>query len=167
MFGILIERYEKKLFYYIKRTINAPNADCEDILQEVFIKTYKSLNGFNPDLKFSSWIYRITYNHTISYYRKHKNNAETISIEDSEALINTIKDDLDLEEETAKEFDAERIREAINSLDKKYRDVLVLKFLEEKTYEEISDIIRKPLGTIATLINRAKTKLKDKLQSHV
>jgi RNA polymerase sigma-70 factor (ECF subfamily) len=163
MFGLLIERYEGKLFHYIKRTINFPDQETEDILQEVFIKAYKNLNSFNPDLKFSSWIYRITYNHTISYWRKNKNNNLNLSIEDSEILLKTLSTDEDIADNLDTQLESESVREAINSLDKKYRDVLVLKFLEDKSYEEISDILKKPSGTIATLINRAKTKLKDKL----
>jgi RNA polymerase sigma-70 factor (ECF subfamily) len=163
MFGLLIERYEHKLFHYIKRTINFPNQETEDILQEVFIKAYKNLNGFNPELKFSSWIYRITYNHTISYWRKHKNNQSNLSIEDSEVLIKTLSTNEDIPSDLAQQIESQAVREAINSLDNKYRDVLVLKFLEDKSYEEISDILKKPSGTIATLINRAKTKLKNKL----
>ena len=163
MFGLLIERYEGKLFAYIKRTINFPSAETEDVLQEVFIKAYKNLNSFDPELKFSSWIYRITYNHTISYWRKNKNNNNTLSIEDSEVLIKTLSTDEDISADLNSKLESESVREAINSLDKKYRDVLVLKFLEDKSYEEISDILKKPSRTIATLINRAKTKLKDKL----
>jgi RNA polymerase sigma-70 factor, ECF subfamily len=69
-FSELIRRYEAKLFNYIKRISSLSKEDAEDILQEVFIKVYKNLNGFDVDLKFSSWIYRITHNEVITNFRK-------------------------------------------------------------------------------------------------
>ncbi|PIZ73055.1 hypothetical protein COY06_05820, partial [Candidatus Peregrinibacteria bacterium CG_4_10_14_0_2_um_filter_41_8] len=65
-----MQRYEGRLLAYINRLINVSNGEAEDILQEVFIKTYQNLNGFDLNLKFSTWVYRITYNQVISFFRK-------------------------------------------------------------------------------------------------
>ena len=162
-FAFLIEKYEKSLFRYIKRLGNFPDEDAEDILQEVFIKIYQNLNDFDLKLKFSSWIYRITHNHTISFFRKSKSRPDLLSSEDSEKVFMVLSSNLDIEEKIDQNLEKDKIRELLNQLDKKYRDVLILKFLEDKDYNEISDILRKPVGTISTLINRAKIKFKELL----
>ena len=69
-FACLVERYEPKLMRYVRRISAATQEDAEDLLQEIFVKVYRNLNDFDPDLKFSSWIYRIAHNQVISYWRK-------------------------------------------------------------------------------------------------
>jgi RNA polymerase sigma-70 factor (ECF subfamily) len=162
-FALLIERYEKKLFRYIKRFTGLSNECSEDVLQEVFIKIYKNLNNYDPDLSFSSWAYRITHNEAINYLRKNKGN-ETIAIETDDPdvvnLIDILEDDTDIHKETEQKELAEKVHKLLYRLPAKYRDVMVLYYLEEKNYSEISDILKKPMGTVATLLNRAKSKFR-------
>jgi RNA polymerase sigma-70 factor (ECF subfamily) len=164
-FAELIDRYQLKLFHYIKRLINISDADAEDLLQEVFLKIYQALNGFDSKLKFSSWAYRITHNHTISHYRKLKARLQTLTEQDSQVFFEKLTAETDLEKEADQKFLQEKVAKALSKLDNKYKEVLILKFLEDKDYQEISDILKKPMGTIATLINRAKAKFKS--QYHV
>ncbi|MBT3817571.1 MAG: RNA polymerase sigma factor [Candidatus Magasanikbacteria bacterium] len=146
-FLCIIRKYQQPLLRYIRRISGVPYEDAEDVFQEVCIKVYTHLHNYNETLPFSSWIYRITRNTTISHFRKRK---PVISLEsmDLERLAShcmkefVIKNDI--------------IAPVLNKMDEKYRDILILKFLEEKSYEEISDIIKKPMGTVATWINRAK-----------
>lgn len=165
-FIFIIKRYERQLFVYIKRLMKISSDDAEDVLQEVFIKTYENLNDFDQDLKFSSWIYRITYNHTISYYRKNKAKMQTLSLEDNEMFIEKLRSEFNLEENVDQKILKEKVQEFLNQLDKKYRDVLILKYLEDKDYTEISNILRKPMGTVATLLNRAKDKFSEILENN-
>ncbi len=168
VYALLIERYQKRLERYIKRISSFSEEDREEILQETFIKAYKNLNGFDTSLKFSSWIYRIAHNETVSYARKikaipfssflTKNNEGK---EEPESLVEKIAADIDTEREFDKKIIRDHIAEALETLDKKYRDVLILRFLEEKDYEEISDILQKPIGTVSVLIRRAKEKFKN------
>jgi RNA polymerase sigma-70 factor (ECF subfamily) len=160
-FLCLMKRYELRLMVYIKRLLGVGEEDAEDILQEVFIKTYRNLNDFDSNLKFSSWIYRITHNHAISSYRKFKKRMNTLSLEDSAEVLNKMSSDLDIEKEVEQELLKGKMTELLMKLDHKYREVLLLKFLEDKDYGEISDILKKPSGTVATLINRAKSKFKE------
>lgn len=155
-FLYLVRKYEKKLSRYISRISNLNQDDIEDVLQDIFIKVYKNLNGFDPDLKFSSWIYRITHNEVINNYRKYKNKAKIISFDKDGEFIKNIKGELDIEKDLNLAELKDGIFSVLNKMDIKYREVLILKFLEEKSYREMSDILRKPEGTIATLINRAK-----------
>jgi len=162
-FLYLVDRYKGKLMNYIRRLTNVNDDDAEDILQEVFIKVYLNLNGFNPDLKFSSWIYRVTHNQVISSHRRLKARPEgyAVNIDDQAAL--GLAADTNIVAETDLQIMKQNITKVLDRLDRKYRDILILKFLEEKNYQEISDIIRKPLGTVASTINKAKQEFKKEL----
>ncbi len=159
-FLYLIKRYEEKLLRYITRISNSNREDAEDILQEVFIKTYQNLNDFDLSLKFSSWIYRICHNRVISNYRKTKNNPKIISMDSDNIFLKNLATDLDLNEEINRRDIKNKFNRVLAKLDKKYREVLILRLLEEKDYKEISDILKKPMGTVATLISRAKKQFK-------
>ena len=161
-FYYLMKRYETKILRYINRLTNVSHEEAEDILQEIFIKAYQNLNGFNQKLKFSSWIYRIAHNEIINQYRKNKLRLAVIplNIEDKANLIDSISDKTETNGEYVSLENAEKIREALAMLPDKYREILVLRYLEDKSYNEISDILRKPPGTVATQINRAKASFK-------
>lgn len=169
-FYCLIKRYETKLFHYIIRLSSTNQENAEDILQEIFLKIYRNLNDFDPSLKFSSWAYRITHNETIDFFRKNKNKSNVISLDNEENnhLINLLKSSFDLKEDFNQKETALKVRECIDRLPHKYSQILILRYLEEKDYQEISDILQKPMGTIATLLNRAKTKFKtEAIQNHL
>ncbi len=163
IFGILMRRYQGRLLSYIRRLSGLRSEDAEDVLQESYIKAYLNLNDFDRKLKFSSWLYRIVHNETISEWRKRK--ARPSIILDSEDW-QKIKSGSDLNSEIMAKFDKELMNKAIARLPKKYREVIVLKYLEERSYEEMADILRKPAGTIGTLINRAKKQLNKILKKY-
>lgn len=162
----LMRRYENRLLAYIFRLSNFSREEAEDILQDVFIKMYKNINSFDDSLKFSSWIYRITHNEVIDNFRKNKRRPQASDDIFDEDIINRIVEDFDIE----KELDRGKLKEALFSfldkIDNKYREVLILKFVEEKDYREISDILKKPMGSVATLINRAKKRLKAEIEKN-
>jgi len=155
----LMRRYEERLLRYIRRISNASLQDAEDILQEIFLKTYLNLNGFDHKLKFSSWIYRIAHNETMSHFRKVKARPQAAEMED-DAFLN-LASDLDIKKTAETNELAANMHRVLENMDEKYREVLILKYLEELDYNEISDVLRKPLGTIGTLLRRAKNKFKD------
>ncbi len=161
-FACLMKRYEASLLRFIRRISGVNIQDAEDILQEVFIKVYKNLNAYDTSLKFSSWIYRITRNYVISEFRKKKSRGEVFLVDDE---WNIFVSDLNIEKELDKEIDKDILLKVLDKIDIKYREVLVLKFLEGYDYKEISDILKKPIGTVGTFINRAKRKLKQELSA--
>lgn len=161
----IMERYERRLMRYVMRLVSLTKEDAEEVVQDVFVKTYRNLNDFDPSLKFSSWIYRIAHNETVSRLRKMKARPQTVDAEDNEQF-DRLTSEMDIERDLDRKYAAEVVRAAVDGLDQKYREVLVLRFLEEKDYKEISDILKKPLGTISVLLNRAKTKLKKELEQH-
>lgn len=154
----LMKRYESKLLGYILKISNLDRQDAEDIIQEVFIKAYQNLNDFDFKFKFSNWIYRIAHNATISAFRKKKASSKTVSWEDKD-LDNILESSLNVEKANIQKLTHKQILEIINHLPLKYKEVLILKFVEDKDYRVIGDILHKPMGTIATLINRAKKSL--------
>ena len=159
-FGYLIDRYEQKLLRYIRRLSNINLETAEDILQETFIKVYKNLNAYDTSLKFSSWIYRIAHNEVINYFRKNKINGSMVSLDEENGLINILTSS-DKTEKIAVDSELKtKLNMVLNELDEKYKEVLLLKYLEEKDYQEISDILQIPTNTVGTLIHRGKAELK-------
>lgn len=160
----LMKRYEYALMNYIYRLSGMNKLDIQDILQEVFILAYQNLHDYNKNFKFSSWIYRIAHNYTISMIRKNPKYYHSISWDEYD-LEQLIHSDFNLEEFLIQKVDYENLLSIIGSLPLKYREVLLLKFLEGKDYQEISDILKKPIGTVGTLISRARKMLLKKLNN--
>ena len=161
LFAEIINRYQQKLFYYVNRLINHPD-EAEDIVQDVFIKVYKNLNGYDSRLKFSSWIYRIAHNEAVNWLRKNTRYQKE-SIDQSDYLAATLTDGKDFTEALDLRTELGKANQAIDKLPKKYKEVMILKFVEEKSYEEISDILKKPINTIGVLINRGRKMLKSQI----
>lgn len=163
----LVERYKARLLSYIRRLTSANQEDAEDILQEVFIKAYLNLNGFKPDLKFSSWIYRITHNQVISQHRKLKARPEGYLTTLEDGAVRALMTETDVVSEFDVEMTKGKVAEALVKLPEKYREIIILRFFEDRDYQEISDIMKKPLGTVASLLSKAKQALKKQLASQV
>ncbi|MBN2096354.1 sigma-70 family RNA polymerase sigma factor [Candidatus Peregrinibacteria bacterium] len=161
-FGYLVRRYEEKLNRYIRRLTHLDAETIEDLLQEVFLKIYKNLNDYDSDFSFSSWAYRIAHNEAISHFRKNEKRPKTVQINNEEGVnfLDILPDDINLRDDYVKKELAQKVRALIDELPEKYRAVLILKFMEEKSYEEISDILKIPAGTVATQLNRAKAHFK-------
>lgn len=159
-FYCIVRSYEGQLRAYISRLTNVSQDEIEDILQEAFIKIYHNINSYDLDYKFSTWLYRIVRNETISYWRKNKKRLEDVQLDISEDFINTLKADTDLQKEVDQDFVKENVEKAINKLSFKYREVIILRYIEDRDYQDISDILQKPVNTVGTLLSRAKKELK-------
>ncbi|HEU0080505.1 MAG TPA: sigma-70 family RNA polymerase sigma factor [Candidatus Paceibacterota bacterium] len=159
-FGRIIEKYQEPLRRYVRRIARPSPDDLDILLQDVFIKAYENLNDFDTSLPFSSWIYRIAHNEAIDHLRRKRRYAGSLDEpaydDDTVALADTLASDDDTLADVDREYVKKCIAAVLDELEPKYRSVLVLKFLEDKDYGAISDILRKPPGTVATLIHRAK-----------
>lgn len=163
MFGILMERYQEPLFHYIRRIGQLPKEDTEDLLQEVFIRIYQKLNTYEAGLKFSSWAYRIAHNRVVDHFRMISARPRTDALDESEwekLISSSVSVDKNLMDRDC----AEKIKSCLQELPLKYKEILVLRFIEDKEYEEIMDILKKPKGTVATLIARGKEKLIERMK---
>jgi RNA polymerase sigma-70 factor, ECF subfamily len=157
-YAAIVEKYQPKLFWYIRRISNIENEDIEDLLQEIFLKVYRNLNNYDSDMKFSSWIYRIAHNEVISNYRKLQARPQMAKIEweIKDDILEQFVADVDIESDLVRADYSGVIQNVFAKMDVKYKEVLLYKYFEEKSYEEISDIIKKPVGTVGTLMSRAK-----------
>ncbi len=154
-FEELVLRYQSRLFYYIKRISYFEDEDIEDIVQEIFIKIYRSLNIFDGDLSFSTWAYQISRNATIDAIRRKQVRPQTARLEEDD-MIKIFKSNIDIRSELELKEHLREIKLIINDLPYKYKEVMILRFLEERSYEEIMDIVQKPKGTVAALIARGR-----------
>jgi len=159
-FTFLVTRYKEKFFYYLKSFAGFHDDEAEDVIQVAFIKIYKNLNNFDRRLKFSSWAYRIVHNEAIDELRREKR-SQSVALDYLE-----IPDTVVLAEEIDKKLEKEIVIKTLKDLKAEYREVLVLRFFAHKEYKEISDILQKPIGTVGTLIDRAKKQFKDKYQKY-
>jgi RNA polymerase sigma-70 factor (ECF subfamily) len=165
----LVNKYQRALYFHINKMIK-DQRKVEDLVQETLMKAFDNLDTYNTNYAFSTWLYRIATNHTIDYHRKKK--LKTLSIDKP---VNTREGELkmQLEDEEA-ETDRSIIRkqrkkivtDAIQELPEKYRSVIELRHMQEKSYQEIADELDKPLGTVKAHIFRAREllykSLKDK-----
>lgn len=163
-FAELIVRYEAKLMRYLERLGVGVREDREDILQNAFVKAYRNLNSFDQTLSFSSWMYRIAHNEAMSFFRAKKARPQVILSEEGEALLIELRDDeADTSAHAEHRLSSEELAKAFAKLDSQYRDALILRFFEDRSYAEMSDILQVPMGTVSTLIYRAKRALRELL----
>jgi RNA polymerase sigma-70 factor (ECF subfamily) len=158
-FGVLIHRYEEKMTRYVRRIGGGTKESIEDVVQNIFIKVYVNINSFRKGQRFSSWLYGIAHNESIDYWRKNKKHAN-ISLDENIELASILSSGENIEEDLFRKEEGEHIRMILDQLPVKFKEVLVLRYLEDKDYQEISDILKKPVSTIGTLLHRAKAYLK-------
>lgn len=156
LFGEIIDRYQKKLAHYVRRLMNLGEEEVEEIVEEALIKAYENIQEFETKRKFSSWIYRLTHNGAIDYWRKYR--KKVMLTEETEELIEDegkLIEDLEIEKE-----EKLKLHQALGKLEYKFKEVVVLYYFENKSYEEISDILKIPTTNVGVLLFRAKNKLK-------
>ncbi len=151
-YGFIVERYEKKLLSYARYLIRDEDA-AVDAVQNAFIKAYVNLNGFDTNKKFSSWIYRIVHNEAMSAVSK---NPKEVRLRE-DALQDS---GLDTEEDFTKKEISRAANACLSQIPLMYSEPLILHYLEDKSYGEISDILRIPLGTVSIRMRRAKIYMK-------
>lgn len=159
-YAYLVRRYEARLLRYIVRISGVGRDDAEDILQEAFISAYRNMHGFDRDRKFSSWIYRIAHNSAVSDARRRKVRQRHLISDVENELVERIASDEDVAGDMERRMEAAETRAMLKRLDERHRDILVLYYLEDMSYTEISDVLHVPVGTVGTRLMRAKKALR-------
>ena len=159
-YAALVRRYEKPLSRYLKRVLGTHGQYAEDVLQEAFLKAYINLRDYDQSRPFSPWIYRIAYNEAISSLRKRRHDPALIAGDDGANILEQLAGSDNVQENHERARNEVMLGRAIAKLEPRYRDVIVLRFLEEKSYDEIGEILRIPPGTVATLISRGQERLR-------
>ncbi len=156
-FRKLVEKYQG-IVYSVVMGIVGNRIEVEDIVQEVFIKIYTGLSTFRGESKLSTWIYRIARNESLNAAAKLK--GSHLSIDEVEPIASSGDNP---EEALGISRSRERTRKLISRLDEHYRVVIELRYMGEKSYAEIAEIMNIPVGTVKTYLHRAKTSLKKML----
>lgn len=162
----LMDKYQKPLYFHVLKMVRN-HEQVEDLVQEAFMKAFKNLNSYNTNYAFSTWLYRITTNHTIDYLRKKKLKTtsinEPIKTKEGEMEIQ-ISDEAETDREIIRKERKKIIHTAINNLPKKYRRVIEMRHLQELSYQEIAEQLDLPLGTVKAHIFRAREMLYKELK---
>ncbi len=158
-FGEIIDRYEKKIDRYLRRISAASQEERQDLLQEIFLAVYENILSFEKGEKFSPWIYRIAHNKSVDYWRKNQKREGEISVDEHLSFVESRFWKNEVEEEIEKIENQELLKKLFSKLDLKYREIFILRFEEEKSYDEISEILRIPKSTVGVWLNRAKKQL--------
>tara|TARA_Y100000310_G_scaffold223105_1_gene224899 strand:+ start:1559 stop:2131 length:573 start_codon:yes stop_codon:yes gene_type:complete len=157
-FGILINRYEKKLTRYARKFLFKNTTDLDDILQNIFIKAYKNIKSFDLKRKFSPWIYRIAHNELINHIKQKK--PFFFPCFDLDVFWPHIIQENDFNDKIDRQIMRKNINKALKQLKPKYREIILLYYFEEFKYQEISDILKIPISTVGIRLKRAKKLIK-------
>lgn len=165
-FDELVLRYNKRVMNTAFGMLSDYHDAC-DASQEVFLRVYKSLSSFKGDSSFSTWLYRITVNVCSDILRKRrKHTAESLDKTDGESPPHDIPDTGATPHDKAEQNELQRlVRDAVARLPEEYRTVLTLYEFEGASYEQISEILKCPIGTVKSRISRAKKKLRKNLEN--
>lgn len=166
-FGEIVELFKDRVYHVCYRMLGNRH-EAEDAAQEAFIRAYININSFNQDLKFSTWLFRIATNLCIDRIRKKKPDyyldAE-VSGTDGLTMYSQIASEAPLPEKELESLELQdTIQKEILNLPEKYRSVIVLKYIEERSLNEISEILDLPLGTVKTRIHRGREALRKQLR---
>ncbi len=155
----LMNKYDRPIYFHIRKMIKEQEL-VEDLVQEVFMKAFNNLATYSNEYAFSTWLYRIATNHTIDYLRKKK--LQTLSIndpyktKDGEIEIQLPDDTYATDKKIIKKERKQIVHEAIEDLPEKYKAVIRMRHMEELSYQEISEELDLPLGTVKAHIFRAR-----------
>ncbi|GAB4334916.1 MAG: RNA polymerase sigma factor SigW [Flammeovirgaceae bacterium] len=165
----LMNKYRKSVYHTILKMVRNID-DAEDLTIEAFAKAFKNLPKFKKDYTFSTWLFRVATNNCIDFIRKKR--LDTYSIdsefanEEGDSLSIDIRDaNLNPQEEVIKTQKVQIIQEIVNLLPTRYKKLVRLRYFEEMSYEEISEEVGAPLGTVKAQLHRARELLFDMVKN--
>jgi RNA polymerase sigma-70 factor (ECF subfamily) len=168
-FGVLVERYQDRLFQMIRR-LNGSDEDAKDILQDTFLRAFEKLDQFHGESSFYTWVYRIAVNLALSGYRRQR---VRLWLGQRSPRSDHPEDPPDESADADPAFSIEQaererlVQSALGQLGAEHRAVVVLKDFDGRRYEEISAILKIPVGTVRSRLHRARCELRDRLRSLV
>ena len=158
-FAILVRNHETRVFTMILRQVGDREV-ARELAQETFLRAYRGLPQFRFDSSFSTWIIRIALNLTNSYFssRRFKESQRTLSLEEEQSSSSLTED----QNSALQSTNIAQLHSIIGSLKPKFREVLVLCGIEEKSYEEAAAILGIPIGTVRSRLNKARNMVREK-----
>lgn len=164
-FNRLVMHYQTPIynlaFNYLKHT-----EEAKDITQDIFVTVHRSLESLKDEAKFKSWLFQIAVNHCRNRYKslKRKGFFSSHSLDDPDSYLQLSSGESP-ERETERTNTIKVIRTAIAGMPEQEKEIILLRDIQELSYEEISDALDLPLGTVKSRLNRARLALKDKLKN--
>lgn len=166
-FAEIVELYKDKIFHLAYRMLNNRH-EAEDVVQETFLRVFRNLDRYDENLKFSTWIYRIGTNLCIDRLRKRKPSysldAEINDQDGTDGYSMIPSDDRTPESEMLLSETQRIIHESIESLPAKYKTIMLLRYIQDLSLQEISDVLDLPVTTIKTRVHRGREFLRKKLE---
>lgn len=157
----LMERYRESIYYMLLKMVNNPD-DAEDLTIEAFGKAFNRLSQYRPNYAFSTWMFKIASNNCIDFIRRERR-KRTMSLDtgltndDGEMVTYDVEADVrDPEEELIRDQKIETMREVVDKLKPRYRDLVILRYFKEYSYDEIAQELDLPLGTVKAQLFRAR-----------
>lgn len=165
-FEELMRKYNKKIFGFIFRMVRDDEVAVE-LTQEFFIKIYKVLAKYNFQYKFSTWAYRICYNLVIDHVRKHQTQVDSLdddSVSQKQMLASENYESEDGFTNLAREETSEYVWKVVDGIPVKYKELILLRYLQGLKYDEIAEVTELPVGTVKNRIFKAKEILKTEIE---
>lgn len=164
-FDLIVKRYKEQLLNFVYRFVGNQE-EAEDIVQETFLRVYRKRNAYKRIAKFSTWIYTIAGNLSRTELRRRKRrklfSVTDMGFEDRDYEISD--EGHNPENQVDGVIQEEIIHKEINNLSPKFREVIILRDVQELSYEEISKIIKVPIGTVKSRVNRGRIRLQTQLK---
>lgn len=157
-FNILYNRYKGRMYYYFYRMLNNSKETANDFLQELFLKIIENPKAYNPEYKFSTWIFALAGNMCKNEYRKRETRCETLSGE----VYSTETEELNFSAYDTEQA-IEKVFETLNKLDQEHRSTFLLRYRENFTIREIADILGIAEGTVKSRLHNSKKQLAKEL----
>lgn len=155
----LMHRYKDSIYFMALKMVNNKE-DAMDLTVETFAKAFEKLDKYQPEFAFSTWLFRVGTNNCIDFIRKKKLNTTSISgmVDDDgdERPLQIKADSLNPEEASMKKEQSQTLKVLIDSLPQRYRNLIVLRYFDELSYEEIAEQLDLPLGTVKAQLFRAR-----------
>jgi RNA polymerase sigma-70 factor (ECF subfamily) len=161
-FAFLVQRHQRRVFNIVLRMLQDYEEACE-ITQEAFLAAWLGLPSFRGEARFATWLYRIAYNCALKQLERRKRERSLQAAIEAEQILEEVNKQKQAEDILELRAWQAMVREQMEELPAKYRSVLILRHLQEMTYEEMADILTMPIGTIKTHLFRARNLLKERL----
>ncbi|TBL68356.1 RNA polymerase sigma factor SigW [Paenibacillus thalictri] len=166
-FAQLVDMYKDKIYHLAYRMMSNKQ-EAEDVVQETFLRVFTNLERYDDQQKFSTWIYRIATNLCIDRLRKRKAtyslDAETNESEGTDFYSFMPSNEDTPEKQLILSETQQQIRESIDELPEKYKSIVILRYLQDMSLQEISDVLTMPITTIKTRLHRGREFLRKKLE---
>lgn len=166
----LYKMYKKYLYSLCFSYVQNPQ-DALDLVQEIYIKIFKNIKAFDINMPFHPWLRKISVNTCLNFTRTIKNNVISMNTalndNDEISLGDTLVADENVVDDVVCNETKDIIKKYLKELPEEYRIILILRYYEDLSYDEISKLIGKPLGTVKTQIYRAKSQLRKKFKNNM